>query len=42
MKLNTLQKIYDALVSESPEILVDDKLAAKALLPLDRMLQFSK
>jgi quinolinate synthase len=42
MKLNTLQKIYDSLVHEMPEIFVDESLARKALVPINKMIQFSK
>ena len=41
MKMNTLQKVYDALLNESPEIEVDPQLAAKALRPIERMLELS-
>lgn len=41
MKLNTLEKIRDALKSESPEIILPDTLRERALLPLERMLEWS-
>lgn len=41
MKLNTLQKVYDALKNEQPEIIVDPELAAKAVRPINRMLELS-
>ena len=41
MKLNTLQKVYDCLVNESPEIIVPIEIQEKALIPIDRMLQLS-
>ena len=41
MKMNTLRKVYDALLNESPEIKVDPQLAAKALRPIERMLELS-
>lgn len=41
MKMNTLGKIYEALVNESPEILVDRETAAKAVRPIKRMLELS-
>ena len=41
MKMNTLQKVYDALLNESPEIKVDPELAEKALRPIERMLELS-
>lgn len=42
MKLNTLQKVYDCLVKESPEITVSEEVAKKALIPTKRMLELSK
>jgi len=41
MKMNTLQKVYDCLVNESPEIIVPIEIQEKALLPIERMLQLS-
>lgn len=41
MKLITLEKIYNALVSEKPEILIEEELLEKAALPLKRMLELS-
>ncbi len=41
MKLNTLQKVYDTLLNEKNEIFVDEKIAHRALLPIERMLQLS-
>lgn len=41
MKLNTLEKLYDCLLSESPEIEVDAELASKARKPIERMLEMS-
>lgn len=41
MKLNTLDKIYDALLTEQPEIKVDAETAQKALRPIKRMLELS-
>lgn len=41
MKVNTLQKMYDCLVNESPEISVSIEIQEKALLPIERMLQLS-
>ncbi|MDE6011056.1 MAG: quinolinate synthase NadA [Muribaculaceae bacterium] len=41
MKLNTLDKIYKALLNETPEIHVDSELAAKAIRPIERMLELS-
>lgn len=42
MKLNTLEKVYEALLNESPEINVDPDIAAKAIRPIERMLELSK
>ncbi len=41
MKLNTLRKVYDCLLTETPEILVEPQLAEKALRPIERMLALS-
>lgn len=41
MKLNTLQKLYDALCNESPEVVVPQNIAADALRPIERMLSLS-
>lgn len=40
MKLNTLEKVYKALRDEQPEITVDPEIAAKAILPIERMLSY--
>lgn len=42
MKMNTLQKVYDCLLNESPEIIVPETIREKALLPIERMLELSK
>lgn len=42
MKLNTLEKIYNALKEEQPEIVMDKNLIEKAKRPLLRMLELSK
>lgn len=42
MKLNTLQKVYDCLLNETPEVIVPQKIAEKALTPIKRMLELSK
>jgi quinolinate synthase len=42
MKLNTLQKVYDCLVNETPEVVVPKQIAKKALVPIKRMLELSK
>jgi quinolinate synthase len=41
MKVNTLQKVYDCLLNESPEIIVPETIRQKALLPIERMLKLS-
>jgi quinolinate synthase len=38
MKLNTPEKIYNALLTESPEIILDDDIMQKALKPIQKML----
>lgn len=42
MKMNTLQKVYDCLLNETPEINVTESIRKKALIPIERMLQLSK
>ena len=42
MRLNTLQKLYDCLLNETPEIHVDENIIDRAKLPIDRMLELSK
>ena len=42
MKMNTLQKVYDCLLNESPEIKVPADIMKKALIPIERMLELSK
>jgi len=42
MKMNTLQKLYDCLLNESPQIEVPEPIRKKALLPIERMLELSK
>lgn len=42
MKLNTLEKVRDCLLHESPEILVDEAIRAKAVRPILKMLKMSK
>ena len=41
MKMNTLEKVYECLLKESPEIKVDKEIAAKAIKPIERMLEMS-
>jgi quinolinate synthase len=42
MKMNTLQKLYDCMLNESPQIDVPEKIRKRALLPIERMLELSK
>ena len=42
MKMNTLQKVYNCLLNESPEINVPEDIMKKALVPIQRMLELSK
>lgn len=42
MKLNTLEKIYEALKNEQPEIVMSEELIEKAKKPLLKMLELSK
>lgn len=42
MRLNTLEKLYNTLKFEWPEIVVDESIANKALAPIDKMLEISK
>lgn len=42
MKMNTLQKVYDCLANESPEVHVAEDIIQKALVPIERMLELSK
>lgn len=41
MKRNTLEKIYNALVYEQPEIIMSNELIEKAYLPIRKMLDIS-
>ncbi|WP_136669232.1 quinolinate synthase NadA [Flavobacterium sp. H122] len=41
MKVNTLQKVYDCLLQESPEVMVDSTVIERALIPIKRMLELS-
>ena len=41
MKMVTMQKLYDCLKNESPEINVDPEIARKAIKPINRMLEIS-
>ncbi len=41
MRLNTLEKLYNCLKDETPEITVDPAVAEKAVRPIKRMLEIS-
>lgn len=41
MKMNTLQKLYNCLKNETPEINLEKELMKKAHLPIERMLKIS-
>jgi len=41
MRLNTLEKLYNCLLNETPEILVDEEIRLKAVKPILRMLEMS-
>lgn len=42
MKMNTLEKLYNCLLNENPEIILSDDLIEKAKQPIIRMLDMSK
>ncbi len=42
MKMNTLEKAYDALLNETPELIMPEEVREKALVPLQRMLDWSR
>ncbi len=42
MKMNTMEKLYNCLLNESPSIDVPEPLRSRALLPIERMLELSK
>jgi len=41
MRLNTLEKLYNCLLNETPEIMVDEEIRVKAVKPILRMLEMS-
>jgi quinolinate synthase len=41
MKLNTMEKVYKALLNEQPEILIDGELREKAVKPILKMISMS-
>lgn len=42
MRQNTLERLYECLRDETNEVIVPDELAAKALAPIEKMLEWSK
>lgn len=42
MRLNTMKKLYNTLKYEWPEVTVDEEIASKAILPINRMLEISQ
>jgi quinolinate synthase len=42
MKLNTLEKLRDALYNLEPEIVLPEAVRARAELPIRRMLEWSE
>jgi quinolinate synthase len=42
MKMNTLEKVYDALLTETPELTLSAEIREKARIPLQRMLDWSR
>jgi len=41
MKMNTMEKLYLSLKYESPEIIIEESLRKRALIPIQRMLDIS-
>ena len=41
MRMNTLEKVYNCLVNESPEMIVNEETAKKAVTSIERMLSMS-
>jgi len=42
MKMNTLEKVRSALLDRSPEIIIPEETRRRALVPIERMLEWSK
>jgi quinolinate synthase len=42
MKMNTIQKLYDCLANESPEIILPEDVIRDGRKPIDRMLEISR
>lgn len=41
MRMNTLEKVYSCLLNESPEMIVEKEIAAKAISSINKMLELS-
>jgi quinolinate synthase len=41
MKMNTLEKVYNCLMNENPQIEIDPEIAKEAVKPIERMLELS-
>ena len=41
MRLNTLEKLYNTLKFEWPEVQMDQEIAEKAIKPIEKMLEIS-
>lgn len=41
MKVNTMEKVYNCLKNETPEIILDDQLIKDASVPLNRMFEWA-
>ena len=41
MKMNTVEKLYNCLLNETPEIIISEDIRLKALKPIERMLELS-
>jgi quinolinate synthase len=42
MRMNTLEKLYQCLLNETNEIIVDENISKKAIKSINRMLEMSK
>ncbi|MEM7772129.1 MAG: quinolinate synthase NadA, partial [Cyanobacteria bacterium P01_A01_bin.37] len=42
MRLNTLEKVYDAMKNRTPEITLPQEICHAALKPIQRMLEMSQ
>ena len=41
MKMNTMEKLYLCMKNQYPQIIMDEELRKKALIPIERMLELS-